>query len=204
MRNPIPNPSLTRTTQSLLRPVIIAIIFLAGVPLCWAEPPALIPRELLFGETAKSPEQISPDGSRIAYIAPDDKKTLQLWVKTTGKEDGKQLTHEKLPGVTMFGWAADGKSLVYFSGPCDMETDLNGAVMLLDLSTGIAKKYGPFPGFRGDPAVTQWADNNQQIRVEQKRNPDTGIEIHISDNPAAPWKTWLTTGPVSGGPFAGY
>src|SRR5262245_5412667 len=39
----------------------------------------LIPRKLLFGDPEKSAVTISPDGTRIAYLAPVD-GVLNLWV----------------------------------------------------------------------------------------------------------------------------
>src|SRR5215469_11836237 len=42
-----------------------------------AELPPLIPREVLFGNPVKSSPQISPDGKRLSYVAPDKKLYLQ-------------------------------------------------------------------------------------------------------------------------------
>jgi hypothetical protein len=39
-----------------------------------ADAPPLIPREVLFGNPEKVSPRISPDGKRLAWIAPDDKK----------------------------------------------------------------------------------------------------------------------------------
>src|SRR5262245_10099433 len=44
---------------------------------------ALIPREKLFGNPVKASPQISPDGKRLAYLAPQD-GVLNVWVKTIG------------------------------------------------------------------------------------------------------------------------
>src|SRR5207245_2797475 len=46
-----------------------------------AAEPALIPRKALFGNPVKAGPQISPDGKTLAYIAPDGKDVLQVWVR---------------------------------------------------------------------------------------------------------------------------
>src|SRR5207248_465286 len=52
-----------------------------------AELPPLIPREVLFGNPERVSPQISPDGRRLAWIAPNTNNVLQVWVKTIGKDD---------------------------------------------------------------------------------------------------------------------
>ena len=35
---------------------------------------------------------MSPDGTQLAYLAPDDKNVLQVWVQTLGQPDAKVIT----------------------------------------------------------------------------------------------------------------
>ena len=72
------NPLLTRT-------LALALLLLAPAGALRADLPPLIPRDVLFGNPEKVSPQISPDGKRLAWIAPDDKNVLQVWVKTVGK-----------------------------------------------------------------------------------------------------------------------
>ncbi|MEH2407091.1 hypothetical protein [Nostoc sp.] len=53
--------------------------------------PPLIPREILFGNPEKTSPQLSPDGKYLAYIAPDEKNVLQVWLRTVGQEDDQIL-----------------------------------------------------------------------------------------------------------------
>src|SRR6185503_14669785 len=43
-------------------------------------PRRLIPLEVLFGNPERLNPQISPDGTRLAYAAPDARGVLQIWV----------------------------------------------------------------------------------------------------------------------------
>ena len=53
--------------------------------------PELIPRDKLFSAPLKYNPKISPDGKKIAYIAPVN-NVLNLWIKTIGKEDDRAIT----------------------------------------------------------------------------------------------------------------
>src|SRR5690242_12217734 len=69
-----------------------------------AELPRLIPRKVLFGNPVKASPTISPDGKRLAYLAPDKKNVLQVWVQTRGEDDAKQVTQDKHRGITSYAW----------------------------------------------------------------------------------------------------
>jgi hypothetical protein len=56
-----------------------------------AELPPLIPRNVIFSSPAKTLPAISPDGKRIAYLAPDKNDVTQLWVQTLGADDARQV-----------------------------------------------------------------------------------------------------------------
>jgi Tol biopolymer transport system component len=49
--------------------------------------PQLIPRAVLFGNPVKTAPRLSPDGKRMAYIAPVD-NVLNVWV---GPADGSNF-----------------------------------------------------------------------------------------------------------------
>src|ERR1700732_2533370 len=67
--------------------------------------PPLIPRKVLFGNPVKASPEISPDGKQLGYLAPDAKDVLQVWVQTVGKDDARQVTHDKKRGIRIFFWA---------------------------------------------------------------------------------------------------
>jgi len=51
------------------------------------EMPPLIPREVLLGNPKRWQPLLSPDGTRIAYLAPNEGDALQIWVSTLGQTD---------------------------------------------------------------------------------------------------------------------
>ncbi len=70
----------------------------AAAPGVRAELPPIIPREVLFGNPDKASPQISPDGRRLAYIAPDQ-GVLNVWVRTLGKTDDRAVTKDRDRGI---------------------------------------------------------------------------------------------------------
>src|SRR4028118_2047796 len=84
--------------------------------------PPLIPRETLFGNPERTRPQLSPDGQYLAYIAPDDKNVLQIWLRTVGQEDDRQLTADKKRGIRIFFWTYNADQLLYMQ---DSEGDEN-------------------------------------------------------------------------------
>jgi dipeptidyl aminopeptidase/acylaminoacyl peptidase len=119
-----------------------------------AELPALIPRDILFGNPEKTSPRLSPDGKRLAWIAPDKKNVLQVWVKTIGKDDDKVVTADKKRGIRSYAWMHDGKGILYNQ---DLDGDENWHIYGVDLDSGNVRDYTPFQGVRGsivadDPA----------------------------------------------------
>jgi dipeptidyl aminopeptidase/acylaminoacyl peptidase len=102
----------------------------------------LIPLEVLFGNPERVSPQISPDGSRMAYIAPDE-GVLNVWVGTTGKGDYRPVTRDRDRGIRYFLWAHDNRHLLYIQ---DQGGDENWRVYTVDLDTGEVRDRTPFEG----------------------------------------------------------
>jgi dipeptidyl aminopeptidase/acylaminoacyl peptidase len=112
-----------------------------GVPMsARAEVPPLIPRDVLFGNPEKVSPKISPDGKRMAWIAPDQKKVRQVWVKTIGKDDDKVVTDDKKRGIRMYEWAENSKVLLYMQ---DHDGDEDFHVYGVDLDAGKVRDFTP-------------------------------------------------------------
>jgi hypothetical protein len=98
------------------RRVALAILAVAvALPLASlaADPlPPVISRDILFGNPERTSPKLSPDGKKFAWVAPDEKNVLQVWVKTVGKEDGKKVTADKKRGIRQYLWAQDDKNLL--------------------------------------------------------------------------------------------
>jgi len=68
--------------------------------------PELIPLEIIFGNPEKTSPRISPDGTRLSYLAPVD-NVLNIWVGTIGGSDVQPVTKDTLRGIRYYFWAED-------------------------------------------------------------------------------------------------
>src|SRR5947208_718729 len=122
--------------------LFVALLFVATSQL-FAELPPLIPRDVLFGNPERTAPQLSPDGKRLAWLAPDKKNVLQVWVKTIGKDDDKIVTADKKRGIRQYTWARDNKTLLYLQ---DNDGDENFHVYGVDLAAGIVRDLTAIQG----------------------------------------------------------
>ena len=72
----------------------------------------LIPRDVLFGNPERVSPKLSPDGLRLAYIAPDE-GVLNVWVRTVGEADDRVVTRDRDRGIRGYAWAHNGRDLLY-------------------------------------------------------------------------------------------
>ncbi len=106
--------------------------------------PQLIPREILFGNPEKASPQISPDGNKIAYLAPS-KGVLNIWVRSTDGKDDQPVTQDQNQGIRSYFWAQDSEHLFYMQ---DTEGDENTHLYRVNLKSGEALNLTPFLGVR--------------------------------------------------------
>ncbi len=128
-------------------PFTLARAVAAAVPVL---PEGMIPRELLFGNPEKTAPQISPDGARLAYLAPD-KGVLNVWVRTIGKDDDAVVTSDKKRGVRSYFWQADSKHILYIQ---DRDGDENWHLYQTHLESRNTRDLTPFEGIQAQIAGT--------------------------------------------------
>lgn len=109
------------------------------------ELPALISREILFGNPERTSPKLSPDGKYLAYIAPDEKNVLQVWVRTVGQEDVSLITADKKRGIRMFFWTYNPEQLIYLQ---DADGDENFHLFLVNIQSNIVRDLTPFQGVK--------------------------------------------------------
>lgn len=173
--------------RTSLKGVVLVVLLAATVPLlvtsCAKKEVTLIPREVIFGNPEKVAPRLSPDGTRLAYIAPLD-GVLNVWIRTIGKDDDKAVTKDANRGIYRYFWAEDGKHIMYLQ---DLNGDENWLLYAVNLESGETNNLTPFPGIQ------------VEIVDQNKRFPDT---IIISTNQRDPrlhdvYSLNLTTGQVS-------
>src|SRR5260370_40622194 len=99
----------------------------------------LIPRDVLFGNPERVSPHISPDGSKLAWIAPRD-GVLNVWVAPIGASGASGIdwdaatviTDDTDRGIRMFAWARDARHLLYLQ---DTGGDENWRLYGVDLET---------------------------------------------------------------------
>src|SRR5262245_32569065 len=106
----------------------------------------LIPRRLLFADPARSVVRISPDGRRIAFLAPLE-GVLNLWVGTIDDiANARALTRvtDRSLGPWLL-WLHDNRHIVFFR---EQGGDENWQAHRVDVATGEILALTPAPGAR--------------------------------------------------------
>jgi dipeptidyl aminopeptidase/acylaminoacyl peptidase len=102
--------------------------------------PELIPRAVLFGNPTRLSPDISPDGTRLAYVAPVD-GVLNVWVGDLDGDDFRPVTDDRDRGVRFFAWAHDNRHLIHVQ---DRGGDENWHLYATDLTAGGTRDLTPF------------------------------------------------------------
>jgi dipeptidyl aminopeptidase/acylaminoacyl peptidase len=104
--------------------------------------PALIPRPVLFGNPEKTGAQLSPDGTRLAFLAPLD-GVLNVWVGPAAGDRFEPVTRDSESGVRVYTWAHDNRHLLYLQ---DRGGDENWRLYRVRPGEGGAEDLTPFDG----------------------------------------------------------
>jgi dipeptidyl aminopeptidase/acylaminoacyl peptidase len=106
----------------------------------------LIPREILFGNPERVSPRISPDGSRLAWIAGNN-GVMNVWTAPIVPGSGIDweaatvVTDDTERGIQTFTWAEDGRHLLYLR---DKGGDENWRIHDVDLETMERRDLTPF------------------------------------------------------------
>src|SRR5256885_2690565 len=100
----------------------------------------LIPRKVLLGNPVKTSPQISPDGKRMAYLAPVN-NVLNVWVGNIGSEDYRPVTKDEDRGIRFYTWAQDNKHILYIQ---DIGGNENWRLYATNLETRETRDLTPF------------------------------------------------------------
>ena len=130
--------------------------------------PPLIPRAVLFGNPDRMAPTLSPDGTRLGFVAPED-GVLNIWV---GPSDGRTpptaVTHDRDRGIRDYLFCHDDRHLVYLR---DTAGDEDWRLYALDLTTGESR------------VLTPEAKVQAQIIAHNRWHPRTMLVALNADNP---------------------
>ena len=160
----------------------------------------LIPREVLFGNPERVSPRISPDGTRLAWIAPRD-EVLNVWVAPIGAsgvswDDAQVVTDDKDRGVRVFAWARDNRHLLYLQ---DAGGDENWRLYDVDLDTMARRDLTPYDGIQAriiaakkshrDEVLVGMNQANPQLHDVYRLSLESGALEKLIDNPG--YAGWL-------------
>lgn len=128
---------------------------------------SLIPRKVLFGNPERSSPQISPDGTMLGYLAPDQ-GVLNVWVRTLGKNDDRVITSDRKRGIRNFSWQYDSKNILYTQ---DQGGDENWRVYQTNVASKQTKDLTPFEKVRADIVALEPSEPGTVLIQMNKRDP---------------------------------
>lgn len=160
---------------------LLALLLLANAAVALAAaPPELIPREVLFGNPVRANPSLSPDGARLAYLAPVD-GVLNIWIRSLGQADDRPITADRGRGVMAYFWAPNGDQILYIQ---DLNGDENWRVYSLPATGGEPRDLTPFTGVMAqiiavnrdipDEILIGLNDRNPQVHDIHRLNLRTG------------------------------
>jgi len=127
----------------------------------------VIPRDVLFGNPERASPQISPDGTRLGYLAPVN-GVLNVWIRTIGKNDDRAATDDKYRGIRNFLWQGDNQHILYAQ---DSGGDENWRVHQTDIATKHTVDLTPFEKARADIIAYDWKLPDTLLVQINKRDP---------------------------------
>jgi dipeptidyl aminopeptidase/acylaminoacyl peptidase len=160
----------------------------------------LIPRNVLFGNPERISPHISPNGSRLAWIAPRE-GVLNVWVAPIGTsgvdwDDATVVTDDADRGIRMFAWAKDGRHLLYLQ---DTGGDENWRLYDVDLETMAKRDLTPYEGIQARVIATRKSHRDEVLVGLNRDNPQlhdvyrldlkTGELAKLIENPG--YAGWL-------------
>jgi dipeptidyl aminopeptidase/acylaminoacyl peptidase len=148
----------TSLMQAEIRPRLGALILVCCAGVALAEPPPLIPREVLLGAAEREQPQLSPDGRHIAWLAPDANGVVNVWVGPADSMEGKPVTAERRRAIGRYTWAADSRHILFLQ---DGDGDENDHVFLADLEGANVRDLTPFRGVKATNLLTSGARPNE-------------------------------------------
>jgi dipeptidyl aminopeptidase/acylaminoacyl peptidase len=121
-------------TCHLLTAATLTLGVALGTPPASAENETpLIAREVLFGNPSKASPRLSPEGTKLSYLAPVD-GVLNVWVGPLDDPDAAQpVTHDMGRGIRTHFWAYTDRHVLYLQ---DQDGDENWQLFCVDVVSG--------------------------------------------------------------------
>ena len=103
----------------------------------------LIPRSVLFGNPDRAAVTISPDGERLAWLAPRD-GVLNVWVAPIdAPQEARPVTNDTVRGIRIYEWAHTNEHILYLQ---DAAGDENWRAYCVAVESGEVTELTPETG----------------------------------------------------------
>ena len=135
----------------------------------------LIPRKVLFGNPEKTSPQISPDGKKMAYLAPVN-DVLNVWVGLVGSGEYQPITQDTDRGVRFYFWAADNQHILYIQ---DVGGNENWRLYATNLETKETRDLTPFENVQVQIIDRDKHFPNELLIGMNKENPQVHDVYHL-------------------------
>jgi dipeptidyl aminopeptidase/acylaminoacyl peptidase len=135
----------------------------------------LIPRNVLFGNPEKASPQVSPDGTKMAYLAPVN-NVLNVWVGTIGSDNYQPVTKDEDRGVRFYFWAQDNKHIMYIQ---DVGGNENWRLYATSLETRETRDLTPFENVQVQIIDRDKHFPNELLIGMNKENPQVHDVYHL-------------------------
>ncbi len=128
-----------------MRAIGLALVLLTGAAAAQPPPPPsaaetpLIPRALIFGNATQNRAKISPDGQRLAWLAPRN-GVLNLWVAPVGDRTAARAVTDAREPLQNYWWSPDGRYLFFGQ---DSGGNENFRVHAVNVETGEQRALSP-------------------------------------------------------------
>lgn len=131
----------------------------------------LIPRETLFGNPQRLTPEVSPDGQWLAYIAPDARNVLQVWVRdlrASVSGPDRMITADPQRGIRSYFWTYQPGLLVYLQ---DQAGDENFHLFAVEIRSGQVRDLTPFKGVRANLVAVEPRTPGQLLVAMNRLDP---------------------------------
>ena len=159
-----------RPTAVVRRGLLVLLLVAVGgieATTAIAQLPPLIPREALFGNPDRANPRLSPDGRRIAYLAPY-RGTMNLWINSVGLPDDRVVTKDDNRGIRGYVWAENSKQILYIQ---DKAGDENWHIYRVDLKSGKVRDLTPFDGVQARIIAMSPKHPDEALVALNRRDP---------------------------------
>lgn len=133
----------------------------------------LIPREVLFGNPERAGVQLSPDGTKLSYLAPHE-DVLNVWIMPIDGGKAEVVTNSTSRPISSYSWAINGDQILYSQ---DQDGNEDTHIYVVDLATKTTTDLTPHDGVKAALAG-QHRDRPDEILVQMNQRDPRNMDMY--------------------------